>query len=189
MCILSFKYLLYRAKPRSPLFNTTRIVIFWGVSPRMGMVLSGISTCNWLFRHCGKTFRTQGHCFECLLRLCSTLSVMSWPEARAGRGRILTFTVTQRKWKWLKFSTFLPPPPIWKFPSWKWTHSAGNCHCSGRTLLKVSSRGRIAHYLRVQYAGPTVASCKKIRSFRGIIMNISQRVMNCRGFCSWCGLC
>ncbi len=27
-----------------------------------------ISTCVWLFRHCDKTFRTQGHRFECLLR-------------------------------------------------------------------------------------------------------------------------
>ncbi len=32
------------------------------------LVLCGISTCNWLFRHCDATFRTQVHRYECLLR-------------------------------------------------------------------------------------------------------------------------
>ncbi len=34
----------------------------------LGMFPSGISTCNRFFRHCDKTFTTQGHRFECLLR-------------------------------------------------------------------------------------------------------------------------
>ncbi len=64
--------------------------------------------CDW---ECGTWDPAILSSFDCLLRHQSTDNVISWYDPCAGCNRILMFLTTKWKWKWLRFSGGLLPPP------------------------------------------------------------------------------